>query len=80
MFYIHLLKNADVLEKMMVELGEVYGGLRPNEQALANPVVGMFCAAKYQGTVNTYRGLESRQPGKREQTSRRFQLRPFVRN
>ncbi len=33
----------------MTELCEVYSDLRPKDNAVDNPVVGMFCAAKFPG-------------------------------
>ena len=51
-FYLHILKNKETLEKIMRELDEVYSDLRPNDSAIANPVVGMFCAAKYPGKLS----------------------------
>ena len=50
-FYLHLVKNKEALEKIMTELSEVYSDLRPKDNAVANPVVGMFCAAKFPGEV-----------------------------
>ena len=50
-FYLHILKNKETLERIMTELDEVYSDLRPNDNAIANPVVGMFCAAKYPGKL-----------------------------
>ena len=49
LFYLHLVKNKEVLEKIMTELCEVYSDLRPKDNAVDNPVVGMFCAAKFPG-------------------------------
>ena len=37
----------------MTELCEVYSDLRPEDNAVADPVVGLFCAAKYPGTLTS---------------------------
>lgn len=52
-FYLHLVKNKEILEKVMTNLSEVYCDLRPTDNAVANPVVGMFCAAKFPGEMNS---------------------------
>ena len=54
-FYLHLVKNKEALEKIMTELSEVYSDLRPKDNAVANPVVGMFCAAKFPGGLGSFR-------------------------
>lgn len=51
LFYLHLVENKNVVEKMMVELTEVYSDLRANDKAVDNPVAGMFCAAKFHGKL-----------------------------
>jgi hypothetical protein len=52
MFYLHLVKNKEVLEKIMTELSEVYSDLGEKDNAVANPVVDMFCAAKFPGKLS----------------------------
>ena len=49
-FYCHLVKTGGDLEKIMTDLEEVYSSLGSKEQAIDDPVVGMYCTAKFTGT------------------------------
>ncbi|XP_046858838.1 tudor domain-containing protein 1-like [Xenia sp. Carnegie-2017] len=55
LFYLQLVKNKDILEKIMSELDDVYSHLTAEDNMITNPVIGMTCVAKYPVDNGWYR-------------------------